>query len=293
MKRAFLVAVVIAVIAMGVFTSRAWNRAARQDGRQRYPVTGVVIALEDNAAIRVAHHDIPGFMPAMTMPFTLANPRDRERLSPGDVVQFTFLVGAGRSEAVDVRVTGRKADLAEFGATPVRNSARLRPGDQLPPFSLVNQDGTVLSERDLLGRPTVVTFIFTRCPVPEYCPLIVGRFREVQRAIANNASLADAGLLSVTLDPAYDTPQVLSAYGRAMGADFTRWRFATGSTDQVAVLTRAFAVHTERSGGLIDHTLATALVDAGGRVVEIWRGNTWETREVLDALGRLPQASGS
>src|SRR5262245_61248830 len=212
MKRALLVAIVILVVGVGLFFSRTRNRATREDGRQRYSVTGVVLALEDNGVIRVAHHDIPAFMPAMTMPFPLANPRDRERLSPGDLVQFTFLVGADRSEAVDVRVTGRKPGVAEFGAAPERNSARLRDGDQLPAFSLINQDGTVFSEQDLLGQPTLVTFIFTRCPVPEYCPLVVGRFREVQRAIVNSASLRQVRLLSVTLDPAYDTPPVLNAY---------------------------------------------------------------------------------
>jgi protein SCO1/2 len=135
-----------------------------------------------------------------------------------------------------------------------------------------------------------VTFIFTRCPVPEYCPAIAGRFREVQRALAKDASLADVRLLSVTLDPQHDTPPVLRDYGRAMGADFTRWRFATGTPEQVAALTRVFAVYTQASGGTIDHTLATALIDARGRVVEIWRGHLWETRDVIDVLNRLTRA---
>jgi protein SCO1 len=261
------------------------NVALPRNAGSEYPVTGVVVALEDNDTVLVAHREIAGFMPAMTMPFRFDSARDRERLSPGDVVQFTFRVGAERSQAMNVTVTGRDpATLAAYGAATARKSARLRPGDPVPAFSLVDQDGAPLSEGDLAGRPTVVTFIFTRCPVPEYCPAIAGRFRDVQRALGKDASLADVRLLSVTLDPQHDTPAVLRDYGRAMGADFARWRFATGAPEQVAALTRAFAVYTQTSGGSIDHALATALIDARGRVVEIWRGHLWETKNVLDAL---------
>ena len=130
----------------------------------------------------------------------------------------------------------------------------------------------------------MLTFIFTRCPLPEFCPRIVSRLKELQKAITSDASLADVDLLAVTLDPEFDTPDVLAAYGRAAGADFSRWRFATGTTEEVAGLTRALAVHVERTGALPDHTLATALIDAEGRLGEVWRGNFWETQEVLDAL---------
>ena len=262
-----------------------WKIVTPRSAGREYSVTGVVLALEDNDTVLVAHREIAGFMPAMTMPFTFANARDRERLSPGDVVQFTFLIGDGRSQSMNVTVTGHDpATVAAYGAATARNSARLRAGDLMPAFSLMDQNGSPLSEGDLAGRPTVVTFIFTRCPVPEYCPAIAGRFRELQRALAKDASFADVRLLSVTLDPQHDTPPVLRDYGRAMGADFTRWRFATGTPEQVAALTRAFAVYTQASGGTIDHTLATALIDARGRVVEIWRGHLWDTKDVLDAL---------
>ena len=282
----------VLVAGFGIVALRIWGAPTPATDERGYAVTGVLLALEADDVILVAHRAIPGFMPAMTMPFTLANPRDRERLSRGDVVQFTFLVGSEGSRATDLTVVGRdEATAAAYAATSAENSARLRPGDRMPAFSLVDQDGAPVSDADLVGRRTVVTFIFTRCPVPEYCPRIVGRFREIQRELAKDFSLADVRLLSVTLDPEYDTPQVLNAYGRALRADFDRWRFATGSPDQVSTLTRAFSVHVEKSGGLIDHTLATALINADGRVVEIWRGNVWETQEVLDAVTRLRRAN--
>ena len=289
MKRTVVASLIVAGLVL--VTLAVWKLAIPKSVDREYTVAGVVVAFEVGDAVLVAHREVAGFMPAMTMPFVFANPRDRERLALGDVVQFTFRTGASRSQAMNVTVTGRDpATLAAYGAVAARNPARLRAGDPVPAFSLVDQDGAPLSDGDLIGRLTVVTFIFTRCPVPEYCPAIAGRFREVQRALSKDKSLADVRLLSVTLDPQHDTPPVLREYGRAMGADFARWRFVTGTPEQVAALTRAFAVYTQASGGTIDHTLATALIDARGRVVEIWRGHLWETQNVLDALSGLRRA---
>jgi protein SCO1/2 len=246
-----------------------------------------VIEVEGRTVL-IAHQEIAGIMPAMTMPFAVNDPRDRERLSPGDAVQFTFRMGGSQSEAANFTVTGRnEAVVREYRAAVAGNSARLRPGDRVPEFSLVDQDGRPVTAGDLAGRPTVITFIFTRCPVPEFCPLVITRFRDVQRALVRDAALDDVRLLSITLDPAYDTPQVLASYGNAVGADFRRWRFATGTPDDVAAIARAFAVHSELSDGVINHTLATALIDANGDVVEIWRGNGWESREVIEALANV------
>ena len=130
-----------------------------------------------------------------------------------------------------------------------------------------------------------MTFIFTRCPVPEFCPLITTRFKALQATLARDRSLPrDTQLLSITLDPAFDTPAVLEAYGKAMGADPERWRFAGGDGAAVQQVARAFSVYVEKNGALLDHTLATALVDRRGRIVEIWRGNGWKLDEVTAAL---------
>jgi protein SCO1/2 len=101
-------------------------------------------------------------------------------------------------------------------------------------------------------------------------------------------SAADVRLLSVTLDPDFDTPPVLTAYARSLDADLTRWRLAGGDAGEVTRLARAFSVYVERRGALLDHTLATALVGADGRVVEIWRGSGWKVSEIVDALHAGP-----
>jgi protein SCO1/2 len=164
---------------------------------------------------------------------------------------------------------------------------RLKKGDALPELALTNDAGKPFTSADLRGHVTVVTFMFTRCPVPEFCPLMAKRFQQLQRNLEAEASLRNVRLLGITLDPAFDRPEVLHAYATAMGADPARWRFLTGTPEAVAKLTAAFSIHVERNGALLYHTLATALIDADGRITDIWRGNGWTTAEVTDALRRV------
>ncbi len=254
-----------------------------------FTVRGIIRGPYEDGKIRIQHDEIPGFMPAMTMPF-FVDAADVEELRPGDQVVFEFRVGE-RSKATKFRkVSDTPAPLppaiaVPHGARPAVSQQRVREGDRVPEFELRDQDGARLALGDLKGEPTVVTFIFTRCPVPEFCPLIGKKFQELQRELARTAP--DARLLSITIDPEHDQPEILRAYGESLGADFARWRFATGSPEEIGKLTKAFAVRTEREGGTLDHTLATALIGADGRVVQIWRGNFWKPAEVVERLGRL------
>jgi protein SCO1 len=251
-------------------------------GVRRLQVTGVVVSVPDGRVVRIAHDDIADYMPAMTMAFTLAD-GEPARLGPGDTVRFLLRVGSGPSVAEQVTVTGH----TRSAAAAVAPVARLKRGDTLPPFTLLDEEGRTLTDAHVLGHPTLVNFVFTRCPVPELCPLATSRFTALQRAIERDRSLPrDAQLLSITLDPAFDTPAVLEAYARSAGASPARWRFATGDAAAVLRVARAFSVFVEKNGALLDHTLATALIDRRGRVVEIWRGNGWQVEEVTARLRR-------
>lgn len=252
----------------------------------QFEVVGVVMAAAQGRQVSIAHDDIPGFMPAMTMPFTMGTGVDAGALRPGDRVRFALRVDQTASEAHSLTVIGRDEAVAaartERRAAP---SSRLRRGDVVPAFTLRDQAGQDVTTADLEGHVTLVTFIFTRCPLPEFCPLMVTRFKEVQAELLKDTDLGTrTRLLSVTLDPTFDTPQVLHAYGTAMQADFARWRFATGTPESIEAFAKAFAVYAERSGVSLDHTLATALIGPDGRVLEIWRGNGWKTSDVLEAL---------
>jgi protein SCO1/2 len=203
-------------------------------------------------------------------------------------VRFTLTVTDDGSRAEAFQVVGHdRAVAAALKAEPGRSPKRLKKGDPLPAFSLTTSEGRPLTNADVRGRVTAITFVFTRCPVPEFCPLMVKRFQEVQRALGSNESLRNVRLLSVSLDPAFDTPEVLRAYADSKGVNPARWQFATGQAGEIARLTSAFSVHVERGGVLIDHTLATAVIDGDGRVAEIWRGNGWSTGELVAVLRRV------
>jgi len=253
-----------------------------------FQVRGIVRAPYADGTISIQHEKIPDFMPAMTMPFH-ADETEAQGLAVGDHVEFEFRVGE-QSRATKFRRV-RQADFtAESRATATIDAApvtrRLREGDAVPAFSLVDQEGRQLTEADFLNRRTVVTFVFTRCPVPEFCPLIARKFQELQKALlAEPSGSAQTRLLSISIDPEHDRPEILRRYGQSLGADFNRWRFATGSIEQIQKLTRRFAVHTEDGGGgVLDHTLATALIGPDGKLVEIWRGNAWKPEEILARL---------
>ncbi len=255
-----------------------------------YNVKGTVMKVRPEAnSVVIAHEDIPGFMPAMTMPFRVQDPKEIEHLVAGSVVEFKFEVQESGSFAHDFVITG-STTVQSQQANGQSGTPSLREGDQVIELSLVNQEGQPIALRDD-KRWTVMTFIFTRCPVPDFCPLMSSNFKQIQRS-ANASGLGnDLRLLSVTMDPKFDTSEVLKEYGKAVGADFDNWEFATASPAEIDRLTRAFRVFVQENGITLDHTLCTALISPEGKIVQIWRGNEWTSKEVLDELSARVSAS--
>jgi protein SCO1/2 len=254
-------------------------------GRQNtYATVGVVrVPLDDTGHITIAHDEIPGLMPAMTMSFMAANRAEAAALKSGDRVRFELHTDDADWTVVSFTVVGHVAPFSPRHANPA--ARRLREGDYLPDFSGLTEDNQPLTAASLRGHATVLTFIFTRCPAPEYCPAMALRFAQLQKAICASPKFAGhAQLLSITLDPEYDRPAILKAYGESVGANPAVWRFATGEKEAMAVLTKSFAVYTERNGVTLDHTLCTALIAPDGRILQLWRGNGWKIDEVLSAL---------
>lgn len=280
-----ILTLLLLVMAVSVAVARTRQRADDAPGTRSYTVTGVVTASPADGRVMVAHDDIPGFMPAMTMPFALRPVDPVPALTVGDRVRFTLKVGEEATWAEGFSVVGRdEAVAAALSGRPATATSRIKKGDALPGVSLVTQAGSPFTTSAFDGQVTAVTFIFTRCPMPEFCPLMVKRFQHLQRAMASEPGLDDARLLAISLDPTFDTPPVLDAYAKAMQADPARWTFVTGAPDEITRLTRAFAVHVERNGVLLDHTLATAVIGPDGRLVEMWRGNGWTADEVLTVM---------
>ncbi|WP_175414722.1 SCO family protein [Nibricoccus aquaticus] len=253
-----------------------------------FTVTGLIKARLDDGALVIQHEEIPGYMAAMTMRFTPADPREAATLQPGDRVRFRYRVSDDTDVADRFVVTGKEA--VKTNSTPGNRTRRLKSGDTVPTFSLLDENGNAFTHAALNDRFTVITFIFTRCPVPEYCPAMALKFGALQKAIAADPALAPrVRLLSITLDPEFDRPDILAAYGKAVGANPVHWNFATGEKSQIDSLARAFAVYAERNGVTLDHTLCTALIGPDGLVLELWRGNAWSLDETLAALRKAAQ----
>lgn len=254
-----------------------------------YEVTGILREKMSGNRVLIAHDEIPGYMAAMTMAFELADPQAGSALQAGDRLRFRLQPAEGRWLVDRFVVTGREKPPAAKTA----RGPRLRAGDALPPLALLDEQGGALTRESLHDRFTLVTFIFTRCPVPEFCPAMAVKFGALQAALEKEAPAPDGQprtrLLSITLDPEFDRPEVLAAYGQALGANPAIWNFATGDTTELAALARQFSVFTERQGVLLDHTLCTALIGPDGRVREIWRGNGWTTQDILTYLRTQPE----
>jgi protein SCO1/2 len=257
---------------------------------QHYETRGIVRGFSpDRQTIEIQHENIPGFMPSMTMPFVARNPKGIADLKTGDAISFRMMM-TQKDFWIDhvKKIRHEDVNLAEPKRTPALSTergARLKEGDAMPPFNLTNQNGERISLETFRGEPFVLTFIFTRCPVPNFCPRMSNNFEELQAAIkTGNGTLAKTRLLSITLDPGFDTPQVLNAYAASRQADAKVWIFATGPEREIDSLTGAFSVYRQTEGGTISHGLATALIDKDGKIAKIWRGNAWEPAEVVEAI---------
>jgi len=266
---------------------RSTNSEERAD---HYDTRGVVRGFSpDRSTIEIQHENIPNFMPSMTMPFVARDPKQIADLKSGDPISFRMTVTEKDFWIENVKKIRREevnvAEPKQTSSVSTGGEARLKEGDEMPAFSLTNQNGERVSLDTFHGQPLVLTFVFTRCPVPNFCPRMSNNFEELQAAIkASGGTLATTRLLSITLDPGYDTPKVLNDYAAFHHADSKIWSFATGDEKEIDSLTRAFSVYRQNEGGSISHGLATALINRDGRIDRIWRGNAWTPAEVIEAI---------
>jgi len=256
-----------------------------------YEVQGRVAGFgDDHRTVIVEHGEIRGLMPAMVMPFTARDSSAIASLRTGDAVSFNlFLLGdsawiADIEKLPDDAVSQHPASRRDPSVAP--GSPILEAGDAIPDMHLLTHADSTLNLADLQGRPLVVTFIYTRCPLPDFCPLMTHQFVQLQERLQ---SQSDSGrppvhFLSVSLDPAYDTPDVLKKYAREAGADLSTWTFATGDSAVIRDLAQQFGVFYQSEGSELVHNLSTALIGSDGRIRRIWRGSDWTADDVIQAL---------
>jgi len=254
---------------------------------REFPVKGQIIAIDrERKQITVKHEDIPGYMPGMVMPFNVADPAEIGRRAPGEMITATLVVRELESHLTNIVVTGRAPvdpATARAATTPV-----LDVGDPVPEGAFQDEGGRARSLSDWRGKAVLMTFIYTRCPVPEFCPRMERNFLTVQSALAANPGLRDrTHLVAVSFDPTYDTPAVLRARAQAIGADAAHWTYLTGELDAIEKFAAQFGVtivRNEADERDITHNLRTAVIGPDGRIREIFSGNEWQPAEAVAAL---------
>jgi protein SCO1/2 len=262
---------------------------AVQLNQKTFQVRGILRAINFAAqTATIKHEEIPDYMEAMTMPFDVKSMSELEPLKAGDPITFKLVVTDTTSWIEGVkRIPGAPTeDVAP--AIAKSSGSRLKEGDALPDFRLVDDQGREITRDTYAGKPLLLTFIFSRCPLPNYCPQMSRNFSAIRDGIADDPELASqVRFLSISFDSEFDKPEVLHNYANLYTREHDAWRFASGVSEQVDRLTKAFSVYIEREGGTFSHGLCTALVGGDGVIRKIWRGNDWQASEAVAALREM------
>jgi protein SCO1/2 len=244
---------------------------------RNYSVDGIVVAVDPAArTMLVSHRAIARYMPAMMMPFRVESGSELAGVHPGSRVQFELTVNRERSLARNVRITGE-------AEAPKAAAERLGIGAALPDFRLTDQDGRVVTTADLRGRVVAINFIYTRCPLPDVCPRLSANFAALARRFAGRVAL-----LSVTVDPDYDTPAVLKEYARRWSADSATWRFLTGDVARLA--SRLGEVYWFDEGS-IGHNSMTSVFGRDGSLAAVVEGAGYRVDQLADLIARQLEES--
>ncbi len=263
---------------------------------QTFPVRGRVVSVDAaTKEVVLAHDAIPGFMEAMTMPYKLGVPEAISELHTGDTITARILVekdkdGEYHNARLDriVTVGQAKADYV-----PAKQYHVPAVGDAVPDFKLLNQSGNVIGLKQFNGKSLLVTFIYTRCPLGDFCPRMSRNFAEINTALALDKALyARTELLSVSFDPVYDKPAVLKSYGAAYTGRYTQetfdhWQFAAPSAEELPKVEQYFNVGVTGQNAALTHSLSTVLIDPSGKIAAWYPGNDWKPADVVAKMREL------
>jgi protein SCO1/2 len=299
---------VIAVLALFLGCSPAPKNGATADSvrgsNQVFTLKGVVKELNpDGKTIQIRHEAIPNYMVAMTMPFIAKDPKELSGLKPGDAITFRMTVTADDTWIDEIRKdeNGFSANKAQGPVTSqlptnalvrvLRDVDPLQIGDKLPEYHFTNELGQAVSTMDFKGQALAITFIFTRCPLPNFCPRMSSNFDDAQKKLL---SLPNAPtnwhLLTISFDPEFDSPVILKSYADRYKADPKHWSFLTGDIADITAISDQFGQKFWREEGAINHNLRTVVIDDAGRVQTILQGNSWTADDLVAELKKATKA---
>jgi protein SCO1/2 len=256
--------------------------------RKEYKLQGQILALsKDGKEANIKHEDIAGFMPAMTMPYHVRDAKDFNGIAPGDLINATLVVVSNDAYLKDVKKVGT-APLATADGAPAPGSPGanlLKEGAPVPNATFLDQDGRKRDFDSFKGQAVVLTFIYTRCPMPSFCPLMDKNFVKLQDKLKADPML-NVHLVTVSFDPENDTPPVLKKHAQELGANTKVWTFLTGDLDTIDQFAGRFGVSIQRSldeqkNVNITHNLRTAIIDRQGNLIKTYTGNEWTPEQVM------------
>src|SRR5436190_7144138 len=266
----------------------------RSAHEKRYPLKGKVVDVnKSERTATIKHEDVPGYMPGMTMAFKIKNDADLEMLKAGDEVSANLVVTQVDSWVEVTAIVEGNSPLTATTGVP----GEPKPGDEIPDFALVNQDGKRVRLSQYKGSAIAITFVYTRCPQPDQCTLMSTNFASVDKALQAQPDVySRTHLLTISFDPDYDTPKVMRSYGashtgRYSDETFQHWEFATGTKDEVKGVAQFFGLRyfqdTESGDEQVIHSLRTAVIGSDGKLVKLYRGNEWKPAEIVSDLNTL------
>jgi protein SCO1/2 len=288
------------ILASGVCLGLLVSACGSRSDQREYSLQGQVTAVApDRRQATINHEEIKGFMAAMTMPYNVRDAKQLDGIAAGDLVSARLVVLSNDAYLTDVRKVGQ-APLPQQPAAAETPSASsgfelLKPGEAVPDVTFTDQDARKRPFSSFEGSTVLITFIYTSCPYPTFCPLMDRHFAEIQTRLSKDPALSKRiHLVSISFDPITDTPPVLKQHGTKLHADFKRWTFLTGDRDDIDRFAARFGVSVARATDNqrdISHNLRTAIVDPAGKLVKVYVGNEWTPDQALADLAAVAQGN--
>lgn len=278
------------VVVLVLLATLAITSCRSKEEFRRYDVDGKILAVDKaNDKLTIAHKDIPGLMKAMTMDYKVNESWVARDAKPGDHITATLVLDPEGAYL-------EKVTLTSSGTTPEASTSAMHipeVGDQPPDLAFENQDGKKLKLSELRGRPVLLTFIYTRCPLPDYCIRMSDNFGQISRQLKTK----DPGvydklqMLSLSIDPEFDTPPVLKSYGKSFAGTvdptFSHWQFGSATPKDTREFANYFGLSYDKEQDQIVHSLRTALLDPSGKIVAVYNGNDWRAEDVIRDVKNL------
>lgn len=274
------------------------NTPAQEPAPRTFLVRGMVKKVNPGEkSITIAHEKIENYMDAMTMPFRVKDLKELEGVQEGDTIWFRLWVTDNESWVDKIKKEDQPQPVAasspSTNAAPAEREAfrvakdvpETKEGDLMPNYHFTNELGQAVSLSDFKGQALAFTFIYTRCPLPDFCPRMSKNFTEVANKLAQSTnSPTNWHLMTISFDPHFDTPTVLSGYAEAFRTDPKKWSFVTGSMEDIDAITDSLGLVIVKDGAQWNHKLRTVVVDASGRVQKIFYGNEWKPEELVEEI---------